>query len=96
MKTLIDRFGLSSYVKKRPSDVPGSIRKLTVVLRAFTLRPEMLIFDDPTTGLTPALKEELKTVLGEMTYDKLAETTAGMMDSAGKVLEKFPLNIFVG
>ena len=43
-----------------------------------------------------ALKEELKVVLGEMTYDKLAETTAGMMDSAGKVLEKFPLNIFVG
>ncbi len=43
-----------------------------------------------------ALKEELKTVLAEMTYDKLAETTAGMMDSAGKVLEKFPLNIFVG
>jgi hypothetical protein len=43
-----------------------------------------------------SLKEELKTVLSEMTYDKLAETTAGMMDSAGKVLEKFPLNIFVG
>ena len=43
-----------------------------------------------------ALKEELKTVLSEMTYDKLAETTAGMMDSAGKVLEKFPLNIFMG
>jgi hypothetical protein len=43
-----------------------------------------------------SLKEELKTVLAEMTYDKLAETTAGMMDSAGKVLEKFPLNIFVG
>lgn len=43
-----------------------------------------------------ALKEELKTVLAEMTYDKLAETTAGMMENAGKVLEKFPLNIFVG
>lgn len=43
-----------------------------------------------------ALKEELKTILADLTYDKLAETTAGMMDSAGKVLEKFPLNIFVG
>lgn len=43
-----------------------------------------------------SLKEELKTVLSEMTYDKLAEITAGMMDSTGKVLEKFPLNIFVG
>jgi len=43
-----------------------------------------------------SLKEELKTILSEMTYDKLAETTAGMTESATKVLEKFPLNIFVG
>ena len=43
-----------------------------------------------------ALKEELKTILAEMTYDKLAETTAGMTENATKVLEKFPLNIFVG
>jgi hypothetical protein len=43
-----------------------------------------------------ALKEELKTILSEMTYDKLAETTAGMTENATKVLEKFPLNIFVG
>ena len=43
-----------------------------------------------------ALKEELKTVLNEMTYEKLSETTAGMFDSASRVLEKFPLKIFVG
>lgn len=43
-----------------------------------------------------ALKDELKTILAEMTYDKLAETTAGMTENATKVLEKFPLNIFVG
>lgn len=43
-----------------------------------------------------ALKEELKTILSEMTYDKLAELTAGMTDNATKVLEKSPLNIFVG
>lgn len=43
-----------------------------------------------------ALKEELKTILAEMTYDKLAELTAGMTENATKVLEKSPLNIFVG
>lgn len=43
-----------------------------------------------------ALKEELKTILSEMTYDKLAEITAGMTENATKVLEKTPLNIFVG
>lgn len=43
-----------------------------------------------------SLKEELKTILSQMTYDKLAEITAGMTENATKVLEKFPLNIFVG
>jgi len=43
-----------------------------------------------------SLKEELKLILSEMTYDKLAEMTAGMSENATKVLEKFPLNIFVG
>jgi hypothetical protein len=43
-----------------------------------------------------SLKEELKTILAEMTYDKLAELTAGMTDNTTKVLEKSPLNIFVG
>ena len=43
-----------------------------------------------------ALKDELKTILSEMTYDKLAEISAGMTENATKVLEKTPLNIFVG
>jgi hypothetical protein len=43
-----------------------------------------------------ALKDELKTILADLTYDKLAEMTAGMSENATKVLEKFPLNIFVG
>lgn len=43
-----------------------------------------------------SLKEELKTILAEMTYDKLAELTVGMTENASKVLEKSPLNIFVG
>ena len=42
------------------------------------------------------LREELKTVLDELTYARLAEQEAGMSDSALKVQEKTPLTIFVG
>ena len=42
------------------------------------------------------LREELKTVLDELTYARLAEQEAGMSDSAVKVQEKAPLTIFVG
>ena len=43
-----------------------------------------------------ALRDELKTLLDELTYDKLAEKEAAMTDSVSKVEEKIPLPIFVG
>lgn len=43
-----------------------------------------------------ALREEMKTILAEMTYDKLAEQTSGIMENAQKVIEKIPMAIFTG
>ena len=37
-----------------------------------------------------ALREELKTTLSELTYAKMAETDAGMLESTQKVLEQVP------
>ncbi len=42
------------------------------------------------------LKEELKTTLDELTYAKLAEINATIMDSTTKVQEKLPLLIYQG
>ena len=42
------------------------------------------------------LREELKATLAEMTYQKVAEQEAAMMDTAGKTLEKVPYYIYVG
>ena len=42
------------------------------------------------------LKEELKTTLDELTYAKLAEINASIMDSTTKVQEKLPLLIYQG
>jgi|TARA_R110000851_G_scaffold88168_2_gene192670 hypothetical protein len=43
-----------------------------------------------------SLKEELKTILDEMTYRALAEKDAAMMDATKKVLEDIPLLIYQG
>tara|TARA_R110000824_G_scaffold281187_2_gene469478 strand:- start:305 stop:541 length:237 start_codon:yes stop_codon:yes gene_type:complete len=42
------------------------------------------------------LREELKTILDEMTYAKLIESDASMTDNAQKVLTSVPNYIFVG
>ena len=42
------------------------------------------------------LREELKTVLDELTYAKLAERDATVADSVNKVQERIPLPVFTG
>jgi len=42
------------------------------------------------------LREELKTILSEMTYDKLIETDKNMTENAKGIMQDVPLKIFVG
>jgi len=42
------------------------------------------------------LREELKTVLDELTYSKLMETDASTMESVNKIQERIPLSVYVG
>ena len=42
------------------------------------------------------LREELKTILAEMTYDKLIETDKNMTENAKEIIQDVPLKIFVG
>ena len=42
------------------------------------------------------LREELKTILDEMTYGKLMEGDAQLVSNVSSIQEKIPLSIFVG
>ena len=42
------------------------------------------------------LRDELKTVLDELTYSKLMEGDADLVDNANRIHQKVPLNIFMG
>lgn len=42
------------------------------------------------------LREELKTLLAELTYNKLAEDDAALVDSSNKVMQQVPFGVFVG
>jgi hypothetical protein len=42
------------------------------------------------------LRDELKTMLDEMTYDKIVEKDAGIVENTSKITAQVPLKIFVG
>ncbi|MBW2062045.1 MAG: ABC transporter ATP-binding protein [Deltaproteobacteria bacterium] len=49
--------GLKDVENKMPTEISGGMRKRTGLARAIILEPEILLFDEPTTGLDPIMAE---------------------------------------
>jgi phospholipid/cholesterol/gamma-HCH transport system ATP-binding protein len=45
--------GLGEYLERMPSELSGGQRRRVAIARAMASKPNLLLFDDPTTGLDP-------------------------------------------
>ena len=54
---LIERFDLGPHVEQRPQDLPLGIRQRLSLAVAIVHRPEMLILDEPTSGVDPLARD---------------------------------------
>ena len=51
----LERVGLGGIGEKFPEEVSGGMRKRVAIARALITEPEIVFFDEPTTGLDPVL-----------------------------------------
>ena len=55
MDSALAQVGLEGMGAKYPAEVSGGMRKRVAIARALITEPEIVFFDEPTTGLDPIL-----------------------------------------
>ncbi len=62
----LDDVGLLQAIDKMPSELSGGMRKRVGLARTFILKPEIMLYDEPTTGLDPVTSREISELILKM------------------------------
>ncbi|MGZ3898704.1 MAG: ABC transporter ATP-binding protein [Bacteroidia bacterium] len=58
--------GLESTVDMRPAELSGGMRKRIALARTLILKPEIILYDEPTTGLDPLTGREISQLMCDL------------------------------
>lgn len=58
--------GLAHTVDMMPAELSGGMRKRVALARTLIMRPEIILYDEPTTGLDPITSREISNLMVEI------------------------------
>ncbi|MDX2001676.1 MAG: ATP-binding cassette domain-containing protein [Chitinophagales bacterium] len=62
----LDSVGLLDAIDKMPAELSGGMQKRMSLARTLILKPEIILYDEPTTGLDPVTSREISLLIREM------------------------------
>ena len=82
---------LGDVLEKMPSELSGGMRKRVGLARAIILRPKIILYDEPTTGLDPVTSDAINELI--ISLSKQLQATSVVithdMTSAFKIADRF-------
>jgi phospholipid/cholesterol/gamma-HCH transport system ATP-binding protein len=66
VEEMLEGVGLRDAIDKMPSDLSGGMRKRIGLARTLILKPEIMLYDEPTTGLDPITSREISELILQM------------------------------
>ena len=66
VEEMLDNVGLLEAINKMPAELSGGMKKRIALARTLVLKPEIMLYDEPTTGLDPVTSKEISRLINEM------------------------------
>lgn len=66
VETVLDAVGLSHTINQMPAELSGGQRKRIGIARTLILKPEVMLYDEPTAGLDPITCIEINALINEV------------------------------
>jgi lipooligosaccharide transport system ATP-binding protein len=86
---LLDLFGLRPFAGHRPQTLSGGFKRRLMIARSLVHDPKILFLDEPTTGLDPAARIEVWTLVSELRQRGLGVIlTTHYMDEAERLSDE--------
>jgi len=86
---LLRRINLGKKVKSFPSELSGGEQQRVAIVRALAMRPEAMLFDEPTSSLDPEMVGEVLSVIKDLVDEGMTSVIATHeMGFAGEVADR--------
>ncbi|MFA5142783.1 MAG: ABC transporter ATP-binding protein [Candidatus Omnitrophota bacterium] len=85
--------GLKGIEDKKPAELSGGMRKRVGLARAICMRPHIMLYDEPTTGVDPIMGDAINDLIVEL-HNKLKITAVAVthdMTSAYKIADRIAM-----
>jgi NitT/TauT family transport system ATP-binding protein len=109
MRELLRQVGLADAVNKLPAQLSGGMQQRAAIVRAFGLRPDVLLMDEPFSALDEFTRESLQNQLLDLWDDlsttvlfvthnvseavRLSDTVVVMAPSPGRIVESIDIGL---
>ena len=82
---ILQQLELTGHDEKFPAQLSGGMRKRVGLARALQLKPEIMLFDEPTTGLDPVMTQDIYKLFAR-TQEQVGYTAVIVSHDIPKVL----------